>query len=116
MVLPRSRALAGMASWAVPAPGRLQDHDLAGAAPGQLRGPDDPARNRRYVRYCQQPCPSETAPARRSSRHTATRCRDDSAGTRTTSTSHRPARPSSVTPPNVPTVTNIGPALHAARA
>jgi hypothetical protein len=43
------------------------------------------------------PCPICKAPTRRSSRHTATRCRDGSAGSRTTSTSHRTTPGFSVT-------------------
>src|SRR5882757_6866212 len=49
------------------------------------------------------PWPNKTAPARRSSRQTATRCRDGSAGTRTTSTNHRAA--SAITLWNVAPVT-----------
>ena len=37
------------------------------------------------------PCANDTAPDFRSSRHTATRCREGSAGTRTTNTSHATA-------------------------
>jgi len=62
------------------------------ASTGQLEGPGrHRPRSRARRAPSQAPCPADSAPTRRSSRHTATRCRDGTAGTRTINTNHRAA-------------------------